>query len=186
MIGKLLIGRVLPVGVAGALLASSASPLQPALRLFESAGNALGGDASVDTSDIQMPDEASVQQALGQGEQGIGAKLSRMFNNLLGKGDSGKAKAQLDQIIAKVKSRSDANAVPGAAANAPAGKQGPGKPGAKGGGGKPPPGKGAAKAPGKGAQPAPTPAPAAPSEPAAPPSDPSGAAASTGGGEGAE
>jgi hypothetical protein len=103
---KVLLGRILPAGAAAALLFSSASPLKPALRAFESAGNALGGNDTADTSDIVMPDEASVQKALGQGMGGFsggGFSITKMLHNLFGPSDSDRAKAQLQAIIAGVK-----------------------------------------------------------------------------------
>ncbi len=102
---KVLLGRVLPMGAAIALLSSSASPLRPALSAFTHAANALGGAQSEDTSDVQMPDEASVNAALGEMGSG-GFSLTKMFKNLFGPSESDKAKAQLDQIIANVKGRS--------------------------------------------------------------------------------
>lgn len=160
---KVLLGRVLPVGAAAALLASSASPLQPALSAFTHAANALGGAQSEDTSDLQMPDEASVQAAIGGGVGAEGFSLSKMFKNLFGPSESDKAKAQLDQIIANVKGRS-AGGQPGITPDGQvaAGKAGKARaPGGKAAGGKATaipqgakqPGKAAATTPTKGAQP---------------------------------
>ncbi|MGC4121826.1 MAG: cyclic nucleotide-binding domain-containing protein [Myxococcales bacterium] len=102
---KVLLGRVLPIGAAIALLSSSASPLSGALNGFAHAANALGGAQNEDSSDMTMPDEASVNAAIGQVGTG-GFSLTKMFKNLFGNSESDKAKAQLDQIIANVKGRS--------------------------------------------------------------------------------
>jgi len=74
---KLLLYRILPAGAAAALLMSSASPLRGALRSFEATASVLGGERNVDTSDIVMPDEASVQAALESGTGGF--SIGRMF-----------------------------------------------------------------------------------------------------------
>lgn len=102
---KVLLGRVLPMGAAIALLSSSASPLSGALNGFTHAANALGGAQNENTSDMDMPDEASVNAALGE-MGGGGFSLGKMFKSLFGNSESDKAKAQLDQIIANVKGRS--------------------------------------------------------------------------------
>lgn len=52
---KLLFGRALPAGVAAWLLTSAVSPLQPALRAFGIAANALGGENNL--GGVDMPHE---------------------------------------------------------------------------------------------------------------------------------
>jgi len=197
---KVLLGRVLPIGAAAALLASSASPLQPALAAFTHAANALGGAQSEDTSDLQMPDEASVNAAIAGGG---GFSLKKMFSSLFGPSESDKAKAQLDQIIANVKGRS-AGGQPGltpdglpaggkpTGTKSVAGKVGGGKgiAGGKGGAAAGKTGAGAKALPAgaKGAQPKgpaaiPTPG-AEPGTPAEPATGGEGQAAAAGSGEG--
>ena len=129
---KTLLFRVLPAGAAAALLFSSASPLKPALRAFESAGNALGGDEAVNTADIAFPDEASVNSAIGGGWAGRGGgssggfSLSKFVKSLFGPSNSERAHAQLAEIIAGVKANAQ-GPVPGTAPAKAAGKGAPAK-----------------------------------------------------------
>jgi len=123
---KALMFRVLPAGAAAALLFSSASPLKPALHAFESAGNALGGDDAVNTSDIAFPDEAAVNSAVGggwanRGGDSGGFSLGKMLKNLFGPSNSDRARSQLAEIIAGVKANSQAP-IPGAPAGKGTGK----------------------------------------------------------------
>ena len=46
MIKQLIIGRVLPLGLAGLFLQSSVSPIRPALNAFAAATDALAGRSS--------------------------------------------------------------------------------------------------------------------------------------------
>jgi hypothetical protein len=166
---KLLLYKVLPAGAAAALLFSNASPLQSTLRTFESAGNALGGDEAVNTSDLGFPDEASVNSAIGGGwadRAGGGGKsgfsLGKMIDSLFGSSNSKRTQAQLASIIASVKAKAPAG---GAAASPKA--AGKGAPAGKGTGKNAP---ASSKAPGKGAPardaPTPTPTPSPRAEPA--------------------
>ncbi|HEY3451123.1 MAG TPA: hypothetical protein VGK67_32495 [Myxococcales bacterium] len=171
---KVLLGRVLPMGAAIALLSSSASPLRPALNAFTHAANALGGAQNVDTSDVVMPDEESVNAAIGGAASG-GFSLGKMFQNLFGPSESDKAKAQLDQIIASVKGRS-ANGHQGLPVEGlPSGTGGKGtgtaKAPATGKGGKTGAGKTAGKGTGKGGT---GKSLAGPAQPAADPAAPAG------------
>jgi hypothetical protein len=141
---KLLLYKVLPAGAAAALLFSNASPLESTLHAFESAGNALGGDEAVNTSDLAFPDEASVNSAIGGGwaDRGGGGggksggfSLGKAFSKLFGSSNSTRTQAQLASIIASVKAKAPSGGAPvnpkaackGTGKAAPAHPKAPGK-----------------------------------------------------------
>ena len=101
MIGKLLLGRVLPMGAAALLLKSSYSPIQPALAAFGAATNALAGH-SADDSGAHFDEAAQAMQ--GQIQQAQSGGIKGMLENLFGGSHPDQAKKQLDAIIANVKS----------------------------------------------------------------------------------
>jgi hypothetical protein len=87
---RLLMAKVLPLGLTGAFLQSSISPLRPALNAFMAANAALAGQS---TQDSGADFEGMLKEQLGKGGPGGGGAKAPPAN----------AKDQLNDIIAQVK-----------------------------------------------------------------------------------
>ena len=130
---KLLLGRVLPMGVAAALFTSALSPLRPALGAFSVAANALAGESNA--GGTAMPDQLSAPMP-GQG----------FFASLFGPKEKGEdAKEQIQGLVDSLKAKSEAAAAEAAAKQKA--KKKPVKPATRG------PGRGQAQSPAPGAGP---------------------------------
>jgi hypothetical protein len=91
---RLLFAKVLPLGLTGAFLQSSVSPIKPALNAFMAATDALAGKS---TANSGADFEAMLQDQLKNGAvPGIGGKAPE-------KPKPENAKDQLNDIIAQVK-----------------------------------------------------------------------------------
>ncbi|MHB8876328.1 MAG: hypothetical protein ACYC8T_21760 [Myxococcaceae bacterium] len=98
---KLLLGRLLPMGVAIALFTSALSPLRPALGAFTVAANALAGESNA--GGTTMPEELS---APGVG----GGVFDSMLGSLFGPKEKGQdAKQQIQGLVDSLKAKSEAS-----------------------------------------------------------------------------
>ena len=105
---KLLLGRLLPGGLAVGLLTGALSPIKPALDAFAIAANALGGEANAGGVDMPDPDEM-VAAATGQAEM-AGAK--GFFNKLFGKkgATTSNARREIEGLAEALQESADARA----------------------------------------------------------------------------
>jgi hypothetical protein len=103
---KLLLGRLLPAGLTIGLLTSAISPIQPALRAFGIAADALAGDASAggvdlpESEDIAVPVPGTIPNPEGF--------FSRLFGKKSEKTDN--ARREIAGLVDQLKERADARA----------------------------------------------------------------------------
>lgn len=103
---KLLLGRLLPAGLTIGLLTSAISPIQPALRAFGIAADALAGDANAGGVDLPESEDLAVPvPGTMPNPEGF---FSRLFGKKSEKTDN--ARREISGLVDQLKERADARA----------------------------------------------------------------------------
>jgi hypothetical protein len=103
---KLLLGRLLPAGLTIGLLTSAISPIQPALKAFGIAADALAGDANAggvdlpESEDLAVPVPGTIPNPEGF--------FSKLFGKKSEKTDN--ARREIAGLVDQLKERADARA----------------------------------------------------------------------------
>lgn len=103
---KLLFGRLLPGGLAAALVTSAVSPIQPALEAFAVAANALTGDPNA--GGVDMPTEADLNVPLPGDVPNPEGLLAKLFGKKSPHTD--RARKEIAGLAEQMKERSDKRA----------------------------------------------------------------------------
>lgn len=103
---KLLLGRVLPGGLAAALVTSAISPIQPALEAFAVAANALTGDPNA--GGVDMPTEADLNVPLPGDVPNPQGLLAKLFGKKSPHTD--RAKREISGLAEQMQERADQRA----------------------------------------------------------------------------
>jgi hypothetical protein len=103
---KLIFGRLLPGGVAAALVTSAISPIQPALQAFAVAANALTGDPNA--GGVDMPTEADLNLPLPGDLPNPEGALAKLFGKKTAKTD--RASKEIAGLADQMKARAEQRA----------------------------------------------------------------------------
>jgi hypothetical protein len=103
---KLILGRVLPAGLAAGLVTSAIAPIEPALQAFAVAANALTGDPNA--GGVDMPDTADLDLPLPGAVPNPEGLLAKLFGKRTAKTD--KASREIAGLADQMKARSDQRA----------------------------------------------------------------------------
>jgi hypothetical protein len=103
---KLIFGRLLPGGVAAALVTSAISPIQPALQAFAVAANALTGDPNA--GGVDMPEVEDLDLPLPGAVPNPDGVLSKLFGKKTAKTD--RASREIAGLADQMKARAEQRA----------------------------------------------------------------------------